>query len=84
MLTIWDELEHFANAWLVAKAIMQKEDYDNRLSKRDFKAYIEAVCSMLPGGEDNFDPLIEFLMTSIEVCFHFSHILIVISVPFRG
>ncbi|XP_033627840.1 EF-hand calcium-binding domain-containing protein 5-like isoform X1 [Asterias rubens] len=49
-----------------AKAIMQKEDYDNRLSKRDFKAYIEAVCTMLPGGEDNFDPLIEFLMTSIE------------------
>ena len=46
---------------------MQKEDYDNRLSKRDFKAYIEAVCTMLPGGEDNFDPLIEFLMTSIEV-----------------
>ncbi|XP_038058880.1 EF-hand calcium-binding domain-containing protein 5-like isoform X2 [Patiria miniata] len=49
-----------------AKTIMMKEEYDNRLSKREFKAYIEAVCSMLPGGEDNFDPLIEFLMTSIE------------------
>ncbi|XP_022089636.1 EF-hand calcium-binding domain-containing protein 5-like isoform X2 [Acanthaster planci] len=49
-----------------AKMIMMKEEYDNRLSKREFKTYIEAVCSMLPGGEDNFDPLVEFLMTSIE------------------
>ncbi|XP_054749406.2 EF-hand calcium-binding domain-containing protein 5-like isoform X5 [Lytechinus pictus] len=49
-----------------AKQKLEKEELDNRLSKPEFKAYIEAVCSLLPGGPDNFDPLIDFLMTSVE------------------
>ncbi|XP_072164460.1 EF-hand calcium-binding domain-containing protein 5-like isoform X2 [Diadema setosum] len=49
-----------------AKQKLEKEELDNRLTKQEFRAYIEAVCSLLPGGEDNFDPLIEFLMTSVE------------------
>ncbi|XP_030847375.1 EF-hand calcium-binding domain-containing protein 5 isoform X5 [Strongylocentrotus purpuratus] len=49
-----------------AKQKLEKEELDNRLSKQEFKAYVEAVCSLLPGGPDNFDPLIDFLMTSVE------------------
>ncbi|XP_072034980.1 EF-hand calcium-binding domain-containing protein 5-like isoform X2 [Amphiura filiformis] len=49
-----------------AKQMLDKEDNDHRLSKTEFKRYLEVVCSLLPGGEDNFDPLVEFLMTSVE------------------
>lgn len=53
--------------FFTAKQKLEKEELDNRLSKQEFKAYVEAVCSLLPGGPDNFDPLIDFLMTSVEV-----------------
>ncbi|XP_071945238.1 EF-hand calcium-binding domain-containing protein 5-like isoform X2 [Antedon mediterranea] len=53
---------------VVKKALktLNKEEGDLRLNKAEFQAYIKAVCDHLPGGDDNFDPLIEFLMTSVE------------------
>ncbi|XP_071848550.1 EF-hand calcium-binding domain-containing protein 5-like isoform X3 [Apostichopus japonicus] len=49
-----------------AKAKVADSLVDNRISQQDFKIFIKEVCTLLPGGEDNFDPIIEFLMTSIE------------------
>ncbi|KAJ8042730.1 EF-hand calcium-binding domain-containing protein 5 [Holothuria leucospilota] len=49
-----------------AKAKVADNLVDNRISQQDFKIFINEVCALLPGGEDNFDPIIEFLMTSIE------------------
>ncbi|XP_070572519.1 EF-hand calcium-binding domain-containing protein 5-like isoform X2 [Ptychodera flava] len=46
-----------------AKKVLSKDD---KLSKREFRKFTEAVCLNLPGGEDNFEPVIEFLTTSIE------------------
>ena len=54
--------------------MLDKEDHDHRLSKTEFKDYLTVVCSLLPGGEDNFDPLVEFLMTSVEVCIYPIHL----------
>ncbi|XP_077995490.1 EF-hand calcium-binding domain-containing protein 5-like [Glandiceps talaboti] len=46
-----------------AKKVLSKDD---KLSKREFRKFIEALCRALPGGEDNFEPVIDFLSTSVE------------------
>nr|XP_006818095.1 PREDICTED: EF-hand calcium-binding domain-containing protein 5-like [Saccoglossus kowalevskii] len=46
-----------------AKKTLSKDD---KLSKREFRKFIETICRSLPGGEVNFEPVIEFLTTSVE------------------
>ncbi|XP_033099536.1 EF-hand calcium-binding domain-containing protein 5-like isoform X2 [Anneissia japonica] len=68
LLTVLTKFKENMESKVIKNALttLNKKDGDMRLNKVEFQTYIKAICEQLPGGDDNFDPLMEFLMTSVE------------------
>jgi hypothetical protein len=52
----------------LAKAALKKQSKyaDNRLSKREFRTFVQLAVDEMPGA-DSFDYFVEFLVNSVEV-----------------
>lgn len=58
--------------FFLAKSGLKKQSKyaDNRLSKREFRTFVQLVVDEMPGA-DSFDYFVEFLVNSVEVSHYY-------------
>lgn len=62
----------YVGGFFLAKSGLKKQSKyaDNRLSKREFRTFVQLVVDEMPGA-DSFDYFVEFLVNSVEVSHYY-------------